>query len=81
LGRRYPVKRRIIIKLLRKEGFELDRTSADHNQYEHPNYQGKKRLVTVPHEDEFSIKGEILPSIIRQMGLSKKEFYRKIKAL
>lgn len=72
MGRSYPVKRKKIIKLLVKEEFTLDRTSGDHNQYEHPRYKGKKRLVTVPKEDEFSITGTILPSIISQMGLKKK---------
>jgi len=81
LNRKYLIKRRTIIKLLDKEGFILDRTSVSHSQYTHPNYRCKKCLVTVPHEDEFSIKGEILPSIIRQMGLSPSEFYRKIVQL
>jgi len=82
LSRYYPIKRRILEKLLKKEGFELDRISGDHAQYVHTNYRGKKRLVTIPlTEDEFSPQGEILKSIVRQMGLKKKEFYRKIERL
>jgi predicted RNA binding protein YcfA (HicA-like mRNA interferase family) len=82
LSRYYPIKRRKLEKLLKKEGFEIDRISGDHAQYKHTNYQDKKRLVTVPlKEDEFSPRGRILKSIIRQMGLKKKEFYKKIESL
>jgi len=81
LSKRYPLKRYKIIKLLKKEGFKIDRTSGDRVQFVHYNYKGKKRLVTIPNQDEFSIKGEILPSIIRQMGLTIREFYKKIETL
>lgn len=81
LAKYHPVKRRKIIKLLTKEGFCLDRSSGDHDQYIHICYKGKKRLVTIPYEDEFSIKGDILPSIINQMGLTKSQFYKMIDKL
>jgi predicted RNA binding protein YcfA (HicA-like mRNA interferase family) len=49
---------------------------GDHAQYEHENFRGKRRLVTVPFYEEFSPQGAPLKGIFQQSGLSKKEFYK-----
>jgi len=47
-----------------------------HAQYEHADFRGKRRLVTVPFYDEFSPVGDVLKGIFQQSAISKKDFYK-----
>jgi len=47
-----------------------------HAQYEHADFRGKRRLVTVPFYEEFSPKDDVLKGIFKQAGIGKKEFYK-----
>jgi predicted RNA binding protein YcfA (HicA-like mRNA interferase family) len=76
LPRYHPLKRRAVVKVLEIYGFEFDRMKGDHAQYEHENFRGKRRLVTVPFYEELSPQGAALKGIFQQSGLSKKEFYK-----
>jgi len=75
LPRYHPLKRRVVVEVLESYGFKSDRVKGDHAQYEHVNFRGKRRLVTVPFYDEFSPKDDVLKGIFRQAGIGKKEFY------
>lgn len=55
---------RKLIKMLRKDGWELVRITGDHHHYRHPY---KKGIVTVPHPRKDIPKGT-LSSIYRQAG-------------
>ncbi len=76
MPRYHPLKRRTVVKVLESYGFNLDRVKGDHGQYEHENFRGKRRLVTVTFDDEFSPQGVVLKSIFKQSGIRKKEFYK-----
>ena len=60
----------IIIKLLKKKGFILDRTKGSHHIYYHAAM--KKRIVIPLHKKDLP-KGT-LHEILKQAGLSKEEF-------
>ncbi|MFR4968667.1 type II toxin-antitoxin system HicA family toxin [Lactobacillus kalixensis] len=53
-----------LIKMLRKDGWELVRITGDHHHYRYPY---KKGIVTVPHPRKDIPKGT-LSSIYRQAG-------------
>jgi predicted RNA binding protein YcfA (HicA-like mRNA interferase family) len=76
LPRYHPLKRKVVIKILENYGFEFDRMKGDHAQYEHVNFRGKRRLVTVPFYEEFSPKDDVFKGIMKQSGIGKKEFYK-----
>lgn len=76
MPRHHPLKRRVVVDVLEGFGFKLDRVKGDHAQYEHANFRGKRRLVTVPFYDEFSPVGDVLKGIFHQSAISKKEFYK-----
>jgi predicted RNA binding protein YcfA (HicA-like mRNA interferase family) len=54
-----------IIKLLKKNGWFLDKVTGDHHQFKHPAKKGK---VTVPHPKK-DLNISVLASIKRQSGL------------
>ncbi len=60
------------IRALMKAGFYIHQTSASHVQLKHPTKPGK---VTVPYHTRFDLPKPIIKSIIRQAGLSNKEFF------
>jgi predicted RNA binding protein YcfA (HicA-like mRNA interferase family) len=76
LPRYHPLKRREVIEVLESYGFKFDRMKGDHAQYEHADFRGKRRLVTVPLYEEFSPKYDVLKGIFKQSGIGKKEFYK-----
>jgi len=63
-------------KILKRAGFSLKRTSGSHNQWE-GIINGKRRLVTVDHLSRSSetLGRRLMNLMIRQSGLTKKEFY------
>jgi predicted RNA binding protein YcfA (HicA-like mRNA interferase family) len=62
----------VVIEVLESHGFKFDRMKGGHAQYEHADFRGKRRLVTVPFYDEFSPQGEVPKGIFRQSGIRKK---------
>ena len=76
MPRYHPLKRRVVIKVLESHGFKFDRMKGGHAQYEHADFRGKRRLVTVPFYDEFSPVGDVLKGIFQQSAISKKDFYK-----
>lgn len=62
------------VQILEENGFELDRTSGSHRQYQ-GFVDGHRRLVTVAaHRLGADIKPRNLASMIRQSGLPKRLF-------
>lgn len=65
-----PLTYRELIKKVRKAGFAFRRnTGGTHEIWWH---EGKKKTCVIPHHHE--IKSGTVNSIIKQMGLSQKEF-------
>lgn len=54
-----------LIKLIKKEGWLLVRTTGNHHHFKHPT---KKGIVTVPHPKKDIPKGTVA-MIIKQAGL------------
>jgi predicted RNA binding protein YcfA (HicA-like mRNA interferase family) len=68
------VKYRDFIRILLDNGFQLDRQSGSHRQYE-GLHGGRRWLVTVAcHSEGDEIGRMVLASMIRQSGLPKKLF-------
>jgi predicted RNA binding protein YcfA (HicA-like mRNA interferase family) len=59
---------RIVVKTLQKFGFEYARTKGSHEFYRHPDGRG----FTIPRHR--TIKRGTLASILKQAGISRKEF-------
>jgi predicted RNA binding protein YcfA (HicA-like mRNA interferase family) len=64
-------------EILKKAGFHLKRSDGSHFQWE-GNIGGQRRMVTVDHfggrlSETFG--PELMRSMIRQSGMSRKEFY------
>ena len=55
---------RDIIKMLKEDGWELDRVRGSHHQFTHPD---KKGVVTVQHPVK-DLSGFIINSIFKQAG-------------
>ena len=66
------VKPREVIRFLEQNGFVLDHTSGSHHIYYHPTQ--RKRAVVPQHGRDIP-KGT-LSSLLREAGLSRKEFVR-----
>jgi predicted RNA binding protein YcfA (HicA-like mRNA interferase family) len=60
-----------VIKILKKNGFILDRTKGSHRIYYNPK---TKRRAVVPYKKKDLPKGTLM-SIIRQAGLEKEDLY------
>ncbi len=56
-----------LIKMLKKDGWELCRVRGSHHQFKHPN---KKGLVTIQHPTK-DLSGFIVNSIFKQAGWKK----------
>ena len=62
------MKVRELLKLLRKDGWEIDRTRGDHRQLVHPTKPG---TVTVSGHPSDDVHPKTLKSALRQAGLEK----------
>ncbi|CAN2042596.1 mRNA interferase HicA [Candidatus Magnetomoraceae bacterium gMMP-15] len=60
------MKVREIIKIIKKDGWELVRTRGDHRQYHHPFKQG---TVTIAGQFKDDLHPKTLKSIMKQAGL------------
>ena len=60
-----------VMKILEKDGFELDHSSGSHLIYYHPE---KRKRVTVPFHRRDIPKGTLL-SILKQAGIDIKEWF------
>lgn len=54
-----------LIKLVKKDGWELIRTKGSHHHFKHPTRKG---IVTIPHPKKDIPKGTVA-NILRQAGL------------
>ncbi|HXY25082.1 MAG TPA: type II toxin-antitoxin system HicA family toxin [Candidatus Acidoferrum sp.] len=72
---RVPIlKPREVLRALQKAGFVIHHHSGSHAQLKHPD---KPQLrVTVPRHDRFDLPMPLLRSIIRQAGMTVKEFLK-----
>ena len=61
-----PAKIRDVLRLLRKDGWYLDRTGGSHRQYKHP---AKRGIVTVAGKTSDDLSAGTLNSILKQAGL------------
>ena len=61
-----PAKIRDVLRLLRKDGWYLDRTRGSHRQYKHP---AKRGIVTVAGKTSDDLSAGTLNSIPKQAGL------------
>jgi predicted RNA binding protein YcfA (HicA-like mRNA interferase family) len=62
------MKVRDVIKLLKQDGWFLDRTRGSHRQYKHASKPG---LVTLPGKPGEDLASGTLNSVLKQAGLKK----------
>ena len=60
------MKVRNLLKMLKKEGWEIDRTRGSHRQLAHPTKPG---IVTVSGHPNDDVHPKTLKSVLRQAGL------------
>jgi len=70
------LKPREIIRALEKAGYYVHESSGSHVQLKHPSRPGR---ITVPYHERFELPKHIVKSIIRQAGLTNKEFFDLLK--
>ena len=70
------LKPREIIRALEKAGYYVHESSGSHVQLKHPSRPGR---VTVPYHERFELPKHIVKSVIRQAGLTNKEFFDLLK--
>ncbi len=61
---------RDMIRLLESRGWRLARTRGSHRQYHHPERAG---TVTVAGKESHDLSQEMIRSILKQAGLTKKD--------
>jgi len=61
-----------IIKVLKKQGWELKNTVGSHHHFVHTELKGK---VTVPHPKK-DLGKKTFKSILSQMGITSEEFFK-----
>ena len=66
------LKPREVIRALQKGGFYIHEQSGSHVNLKHPSRPGR---VTVPYHERFDLPKHIIKSIVRQAGLTNKEFF------
>ena len=66
------LKPREMIRALRKGGFYIHETTGSHVHLKHASKRGR---ITVPYHERFDLPKHIVKSILRQAGLSNKEFF------
>jgi predicted RNA binding protein YcfA (HicA-like mRNA interferase family) len=59
-----------------KAGFFIHETSGSHVHLKHPDKPGR---VTVPYHERFDLPKHIVKSILRQAGLTNREFFRLLE--
>lgn len=70
-----PVTEKEFVSVLKELGFKIKRTASSHDQWEHILFNHQRRMVTVDgHHEPFT--KDLLMSMIKQAGLSKKEFFK-----
>ena len=62
-----------VATFLKKRGFNLSRVKGSHHHY-YGFYDKKLRVVTVPYHTKKAIVPRTMNSIIKQSGISKKEW-------
>jgi predicted RNA binding protein YcfA (HicA-like mRNA interferase family) len=62
-----------VVRALEKAGFFIHETSGSHVHLKHPQKPGR---VTVPYHERFDLPTHIVKSILRQAGLTNREFFR-----
>jgi predicted RNA binding protein YcfA (HicA-like mRNA interferase family) len=60
------LKVRALLKLLKKDGWEIDRTPGSHRQLVHPNKAG---TVTVSGHENDDVHPKTLKTVLQQAGL------------
>ena len=70
------LKPREIIRALEKAGYCIHETGGSHVQLKHPSRPGR---IKVPYHERFDLPKHIVKSIIRQAGLTNKEFFDLLK--
>ena len=60
------IKVRGLIRMLRRDGWELVKIKGDHRQFKHPTKKGK---VTVNKKLSDDLDGDLLDNILKQAGL------------
>lgn len=60
------IKVRDLIRMLRRDGWELVKIKGDHRQFKHPTKKGK---VTVNKKLSDDLDGDLLDNILKQAGL------------
>ncbi len=66
------IKPKDVVRALQKAGFYVHESSGAHIQLKHP---GKPGRITVPYHERFDLPKHIVKSIVRQAGLTNKEFF------
>jgi len=66
------LKPREVIRALQKAGFFIHEQSGSHVHLKHAAKPGR---VTVPNHERFDLPKHIIKSIVRQAGLTNKEFF------
>ena len=66
------LKPRVVIRALQKGGFFIHETTGSHVHLKHPSRPGR---ITVPYHERFDLPKHIVKSILRQAGLSNREFF------
>ena len=61
-----------VVRALKKGGFYIHETSGSHIQMKHASKPGR---VTIPYHKRFDLPKHIVKSVIRQAGLTNKEFF------
>ena len=61
-----------VIRALKRGGFYIHQTVGSHVQMKHPTKPGR---VTIPYHKRFDMPKHIVKSIVRQAGLTNKEFF------
>jgi predicted RNA binding protein YcfA (HicA-like mRNA interferase family) len=67
---------REVIRALEKGGHYIHETTGSHVHLKHPSKPGR---ITVPYHERFDLPKHIVKSIIRQAGLTNKEFFDLLK--
>lgn len=67
------LKPREVVRALQRAGFLIIGTTGSHVHLKHPARPGR---VTIPYHARFDLPKHIVKSIVRQAGLTNKEFFR-----
>jgi len=70
------IKPKDMIRALQKAGFHIHETSGSHVHLKHTTKPGR---ITVPYHQRFDLPKSIVKSILRQAGLTNKQFFDLLK--